>query len=144
MNNQQIKFPVGYEKFHGKKLFNFQLNRPYSFGYADFNDLKEVGSRNNSFESWKREMLKLSEKADLQLNEENIHSELVKQDVLILTSRNDHFIPFKMHEMQLMALVNAKSVTGRIFTKEEHAENHCQTGNLELALKTMIEWIECK
>jgi len=80
----------------------------------------------------------------LQLNEENIHSELVKQDVLILTSRNDHFIPFKMHEMQLMALVNAKSVTERIFTKEEHAENHCQTGNLELALKTMIEWIEWK
>jgi pimeloyl-ACP methyl ester carboxylesterase len=80
----------------------------------------------------------------LQLNEENIHSELVKQDVLILTSRNDHFIPFKMHEMQLKALVNAKSVTGRIFTKEEHAENHCQTGNFELALKTMNEWIESK
>lgn len=80
----------------------------------------------------------------LQLNEKNIHSELVKQDVLILTSRNDHFIPFKMHEMQLKALVNAKSVTGRIFTKEEHAENHCQTGNFELALKTMNEWIESK
>ncbi|MBN1820205.1 MAG: hypothetical protein JW833_05795, partial [Prolixibacteraceae bacterium] len=57
---------------------------------------------------------------------------------------NDHFIPFKMHEMQLKALVNAKSVTGRIFTKEEYAENHCQTGNFELALKTMIEWIESK
>jgi len=80
----------------------------------------------------------------LQLNEENIHSELVTQDVLILTSRNDHFIPFKMHAMQLKALVNAKSVTGRIFTKEEHAENHCQTGNFELALKTMNEWIESK
>jgi len=80
----------------------------------------------------------------LQLNEKNIHSELVKQDVLILTSRNDHFIPLKMHEMQLKALVNAKSVTGRIFTKEEHAENHCQTGNFELALNTMNEWIESK
>jgi pimeloyl-ACP methyl ester carboxylesterase len=78
----------------------------------------------------------------LQLNEKNIHSELVKQDVLILTSRNDHFIPFKMHEMQLKALVNAKSVTGRIFTKEENAENHCQIGNIELALRTMYEWIE--
>jgi hypothetical protein len=78
------------------------------------------------------------------LNEKNIHSELVKQDVLILTSRNDHFIPFKMHEMQLKALVNAKSVTGRIFTKEEHAENHCQTGNIGLSLDVMIKWIEEK
>jgi len=80
----------------------------------------------------------------LQLNEKNIHSELVKQDVLILTGKNDHFIPFKMHEMQLKALVNAESVTGRIFTKVEHAENHCLTGNFELALKTMHEWIESK
>jgi hypothetical protein len=80
----------------------------------------------------------------LQLNEKNMHSELVKQDVLILTSRNDHFIPLKMHDMQLTALVNAKSVTGRIFTKEENAENHCQTGNFELALNTMKKWIESK
>jgi hypothetical protein len=79
-----------------------------------------------------------------QLNENNIHSELVKQDVLILTGRDDHFIPFKMHEMQLKALINAKSVTGRIFTKEEHAGNHCQIGNYKLALKTMIEWINSK
>jgi pimeloyl-ACP methyl ester carboxylesterase len=376
--NSQFKFPIGYEKFNRKQLFNFQLNRPYSFGYARFEDLKEVGSRINSFKGWKREMLKLAENAVsekrfmnatfyyraaefytksndpeknllynkfielfyktfenqgierhqihyeksllsairlptsnknkgtivihggfdafieefysmmkyfsnrgydvigfegpgqgatlrqhgipitfewekptkaildyfqvedvtmigismggwfclraagfenrikrvvatghaidymksmpsimrkihiwcmrhwpgfmnrmaamkfekregmaswvvdhlkfitkktktlealdlyLQLNEKNIHSELVKQDVLILTSRNDHFIPFKMHEMQLKALVNAKSVTGRIFTKVEHAENHCQTGNLKLALDTMAEWIDSK
>src|SRR3989339_840615 len=368
---QEFKFPVGYEKFHKKQLFNFQLNRPYSFGYARFEDLKEVGQKIKTFTDWKREMLKLAEKAvsedrlknaafyyraaefytksndpekdvlykkfielfykafendviekhkvpyentflsalripssdkkkgtivihggfdsfieefysmmkyfsnrgydvigfegpgqgatlrkygipitiewekptkaildyfqledvtmigismggwfclrasafenrvkrvittghaidymksmppifrkihiwcmehwpnfmnrmavmkfekiegvaswvvdhlkyitkktkpldalDLyqQLNEKNIHSELVRQDVLILTSRNDHFIPFKMHEMQLKALVNAKSVTGRVFTKEEHAENHCQTGNFELSLETM-------
>jgi len=77
----------------------------------------------------------------LQLNTKNIHSELVKQDVLIMNSMNDHLIPIKMHEMQVNALVNAKSVTGRIFTKEEHAQNHCQTGNYELALETMYEWI---
>lgn len=78
----------------------------------------------------------------LQLNEKNIHSELVKQDVLVLTSKNDHFVPLKMHEMQMRSLVNAKSVTGRIFTKEEHAGNHCQIGNFELALETMSEWIK--
>jgi len=77
----------------------------------------------------------------LQMNEKNLHSDLVQQDVLILTGRNDHFIPFRAHDMQVKALTNAKSVTGRVFTKEEHAQNHCQIGNLGLALEVMVKWI---
>ncbi len=79
-----------------------------------------------------------------QMNEQNLHSDLVKQDVLILTGRKDHFIPFKMHDMQVKALTNAKSVTARIFTKEEQAQNHCQLGNIGLALDVMVKWIEKK
>ena len=78
----------------------------------------------------------------LQLNEENLHSDLVKQDVLILTGRNDHLVPFKMHNLQIKALTNAKSVTERVFTKEENAQNHCQIGNIGLALDVMVKWIE--
>ena len=77
----------------------------------------------------------------LLMNDRNIHSERVTQDVLILTSKEDHFIPFKMHDMQLRALTNARSVTGRVFTREEHAQNHCQTGNVGLGLEVMAEWI---
>jgi len=77
----------------------------------------------------------------LQLNEKNLHSELVKQDVLILTGREDHFIPFKMHDMQVKALSNARSVTARVFTSEEQAQNHCQIGNIGLALDVMVRWI---
>ncbi|HLA68859.1 MAG TPA: alpha/beta fold hydrolase [Bacteroidota bacterium] len=80
----------------------------------------------------------------VQMNEQNIHSELVKQDVLIMTGRNDHFIPFKMHEMQIRALTHAKSVTGRVFTRDERAQNHCQCGNIGLALDVMVKWIEEK
>ena len=80
----------------------------------------------------------------LQLNEMNLHSELVKQDVLILTGREDHFIPFKMHDMQVKALTNARSVTGKIFTREEQAQNHCQIGNVGFALDVMAKWIEEK
>jgi pimeloyl-ACP methyl ester carboxylesterase len=80
----------------------------------------------------------------LQLNERNLHSELVKQDVLILTGREDHFIPFKMHDMQVKALTNALSVTSRVFTKQEQAQNHCQIGNVGLALDVMVNWIEEK
>jgi len=80
----------------------------------------------------------------LQMNEKNLHSDLVEQDVLILTGREDHFIPFKMHDMQVRALTNAKSVAARIFTKEEQAQNHCQIGNIGLALDVMVKWIEEK
>jgi len=77
-----------------------------------------------------------------QLNEENLHSDKVTQDVLILTGKDDHFIPFKMHEMQVKALTNARSVTSRVFTREDQAQNHCQVGNLGLALESMVDWIE--
>ena len=80
----------------------------------------------------------------LQLNEKNLHSDLVKQDVLILTGREDHFIPFKVHDMQVKALTNAKSVTGKVFTRETNAHNHCQIGNVGLALDVMTKWIEEK
>ncbi len=80
----------------------------------------------------------------LQMTAENQHSDLIKQDVLILTGRNDHFIPFKMHKMQIKILTNAKSVTGRVFTKDEQAHNHCQIGNIGLALDVMLDWISKK
>jgi pimeloyl-ACP methyl ester carboxylesterase len=78
------------------------------------------------------------------MNAENLHSELVTQDVLILTGREDHFIPFKMHDMQVKALTNAKSVTAKFFTREEQAQNHCMIGNVGLALDVMIKWIESR
>jgi hypothetical protein len=49
-----------------------------------------------------------------------------------------------MHRLQIQALTNAKSVTDRIFTKEEHAQNHCQIGNVGLALDYISKWIEEK
>lgn len=77
----------------------------------------------------------------LALNEENLRPDLVKQDVLILSGRKDHFIPHKTHQKQLDVLTNAKSLTGRVFTKEDYAQNHCQIGNVGLALKVMVEWV---
>ncbi|MFC2017152.1 alpha/beta hydrolase [Chloroflexota bacterium] len=80
----------------------------------------------------------------MQFNEENLHSDLVRQDVLILTGKEDHLVPFKMHNMQVKALTNARSVTSRVFTREEQAQNHCQMGNIGLALDVMRKWIEKK
>lgn len=80
----------------------------------------------------------------LRFNEENQHPDLVKQDVLILTGAEDHFIPLKMHYKQVNALKNARSLTARIFTSEDQAQNHCQVGNIGLALDVMLTWIEEK
>jgi hypothetical protein len=75
------------------------------------------------------------------LSEENLHSDLVRQDVLLLASREDHFIPFRLHKEQLRRLTAARSVSDRVFTREDHAHNHCQIGNIGLALSVMAEWL---
>ena len=74
-------------------------------------------------------------------NEENLQAQRVTQDVLILTGRDDHLVPFKMHDLQVKALTHARSVTGRVFTEKDHAGSHCQIGNLQLALDVMTDWI---
>ncbi len=66
----------------------------------------------------------------------------VTQDFFLLAGAEDHFCELKTYHKQAKKLVNARSFTGRIFTSAEHAENHCQFGNLKLALMTMAGWIE--
>lgn len=83
-------------------------------------------------------------KALLNFNAVNLQSERVTQDVLILTGAEDHFIPLKMHRLQVAALTNARSITERIFTKADQAENHCQVGNIGLALAVIAAWIAAK
>lgn len=39
-------------------------------------------------------------------------------------------------------LTNARSVTARLFTREESAQNHCQAGNYGLALRTIVNWLD--
>lgn len=76
------------------------------------------------------------------MNKKHISSHLIDQDVLLLTGENDAFQPPVLLYKQKDALVNAKSVTSRIFTKEEQADQHCQIGNLNIVLNEMYEWIE--
>lgn len=94
-------------------------------------------------------ILKVQEPTDgivkmLEFNERNQHAAEVRQDVLILTGAEDHFIPLKMHDLQVQALTNARSVTERIFTAEEHGQNHCQVGNWGAAIREMAEWIAAR
>ncbi len=78
----------------------------------------------------------------LELTEANLRCDRITQDVLLLASTDDHFIPFRLHAEQVRRLVAARSVTDRVFTKAEHAGSHCQIGNVGLALRVMRDWIE--
>jgi pimeloyl-ACP methyl ester carboxylesterase len=68
-------------------------------------------------------------------------SKLIKQDVLVLAGTGDHYVPLSQFYKQLKVLVSARSVTGRLFTEAENAQNHCQVGNVRLALDVIVDWI---
>jgi pimeloyl-ACP methyl ester carboxylesterase len=68
-------------------------------------------------------------------------AELVTQDFLLLGSTKDHFIPRGFYKEVIDGLVNVKSLTFRLFTEKEEAENHCNAGNTRLVLNTIMDWI---
>jgi pimeloyl-ACP methyl ester carboxylesterase len=67
---------------------------------------------------------------------------LIKQDVLLLAGTEDHIIPVNHFYLQQKVLENVHSLTARLFTRSEHAQNHCQIGNLDLAISYIVDWIE--
>lgn len=77
----------------------------------------------------------------LDMNKNHLHSHLVDQHVLLLGGEHDAFQPPQLLQKQKVALVNAASVTERIFRKSEQADQHCQIGNIGLALKSMLNWM---
>jgi pimeloyl-ACP methyl ester carboxylesterase len=69
-------------------------------------------------------------------------SSQVKQDVLLMAGSEDNLIPLSHFYRQIEALKNPRSLTARLFTREEQAQNHCQVGNLRLAVDYMMDWID--
>ncbi len=80
----------------------------------------------------------------LAMNPEHLGSERVTQDVLVMAGENDAFQPPRLAEAQVRALTAARTVTTRLFTDREHAGQHCQMGNLDLACGVVTDWLtEC-
>ena len=69
-------------------------------------------------------------------------SPLVKQDVLLMAGTKDHYMPLHMLSDQMISLTSARSITSRVFTEAESAQNHCQIGNTGLALKVIFDWLD--
>jgi pimeloyl-ACP methyl ester carboxylesterase len=69
-------------------------------------------------------------------------SHLLRQDVLLMAGTEDFAIPLEHFYRQIEALKNVRSLTARMFTRAEQAQNHCQVGNLGLAVDFITNWIE--
>ena len=69
-------------------------------------------------------------------------SSRITQDVLLMAGAEDHYVPLDQLNAQIQTLTNAQSVTARLFTRAESAQNHCQIGNLGLSLRVILGWLD--
>jgi pimeloyl-ACP methyl ester carboxylesterase len=69
-------------------------------------------------------------------------SHLIIQDVLLFAAGEDHYVPRHQFYDQIQMLKNVRSLTSRLFTEKEQAQNHVQVGNTELSLHTIVSWIK--
>ena len=69
-------------------------------------------------------------------------SPLVTQDVLLMAGAEDHYIPVHQLPDQIATLTHVRSLTARLFTRPEQAQNHVQVGNMGLAFRVILDWME--
>ena len=69
-------------------------------------------------------------------------SSRLTRDVLLLAGSEDHYVPVAQFYKQIAALTNTRSLTARLFTRAESAQNHCQAGNFGLALQVITAWLD--
>jgi pimeloyl-ACP methyl ester carboxylesterase len=65
----------------------------------------------------------------------------IRQDVLILAGTEDQLIPLHQAADFEKALVNARSVTTRIFDRPSGGAEHCQSGNITLVHAAVFDWL---
>jgi pimeloyl-ACP methyl ester carboxylesterase len=65
----------------------------------------------------------------------------VKQDILLTEGEQDHLFDVDWLYRTMRELVCARSVTARMFTAREGAEQHCQVGNSALAREEIVRWL---
>jgi len=68
-------------------------------------------------------------------------SSQVLGDVLLMAGAADHYVTGSQLTDQIAGLRRARSITARVFTHDERAENHCQVGNIGLSVRVMLDWL---
>jgi hypothetical protein len=62
--------------------------------------------------------------------------------MLIVGASQDHFIDYRMVGREINMLKNVRSLTFRLFTEREDAQNHCNVGNGKLVIDEILNWIK--
>ncbi len=159
-----MTLPVGFEKFPGGAFVGYQLNRARALGYTEPEELRRAAATVRSRSQCVEVFDALSRRAEaegrlrnatsylriaefftldwfLGMNAEHLGSDRVTQDVPVLCGEHDAFQPPVLARAQVRALASARSVAVRTFTKAEHAAQHGQMGNLDLACRVVTDWL---
>jgi pimeloyl-ACP methyl ester carboxylesterase len=67
----------------------------------------------------------------------------VTQDILLTEGEQDHLFHVSYLYRTMRELVRARTITARIFTAREGAEQHCQLGNSAVAREEIVHWLSC-
>ncbi|MDK8183753.1 alpha/beta hydrolase [Paenibacillus sp. UMB4589-SE434] len=67
---------------------------------------------------------------------------LIDQDVLLLAGDEDQYVPIERLALIESSLIQAKSVTSKVFTRETGGEQHCQAGRMELAFAEIVKFLQ--
>ena len=112
--NQPVQLKKGVYKLNAERNFDYQLNRVINWDGGRIEDIRPVAGKIKTSSDWKRELIALGDKA-------------------MEESRTQNAINM---------LKNVKSLTFRLFTDKEDAQNHCNVGNGKIVLDTICNWIQ--
>lgn len=70
------------------------------------------------------------------------YSPRVSADALLLAGAEDHYVPLRQFHQQMAALTGARSVTGHVLTRADHAQDHCHVGNVGLSIDLITRWLD--
>lgn len=70
------------------------------------------------------------------------YSPRVSADALLLAGAEDHYIPLRQFHRQMAALTGARSVSGHVLTRADHAQDHCHVGNVNLSIDLIASWLD--
>lgn len=68
-------------------------------------------------------------------------SDRITQDVLLLAAKEDHIVPLGQFFGQAEAMTNVRSLTTQLFTRADHAHNHCHVSNTDLLIDYVGMWL---
>ena len=122
-------------KLHARSILNFVFNMK-----AKKDPLIDWGLKHGMYAYEARDAYEYAKK--LKLYDLEPIADRITQDMLIVGANQDHFIDYRLIGREINMLKNVKSLTFRLFTDKEDAQNHCNVGNGKLVIDEILGWID--